>query len=42
VKLVKIEKRKGPRQLTWGIPDSTWIMLERLPSKNALYDLLDR
>jgi hypothetical protein len=23
--LVKIEKIKGPRQLPWGIPDSTWI-----------------
>ena len=25
--LVKIEESKGPRQLPWGIPDSTWIML---------------
>ena len=29
--LVKIEKTKGLRQLPWGIPDSTWIILERLP-----------
>ena len=29
--LVKIEKSKGPRQLPWGIPDSNWIMLERIP-----------
>jgi hypothetical protein len=33
--LVKIEKKmgkkKGLRQLPWGMPDSTWIMLERLP-----------
>jgi hypothetical protein len=33
--LVKIEKHKEPRQLTWGIPNSTWIMLERLPLKNT-------
>ena len=29
--VVKIEKSNGPRQLPWGIPDSTWIMLEGLP-----------
>jgi hypothetical protein len=40
--LVKIEKRKGPRQLPWGKPDSTWIMLERLSLKNTLCVLLDR
>ena len=28
--LVKIEKRKGPKQLLWGIPDSIWIIFERL------------
>ena len=39
---VKIEKVKGPRQLPWGIPDSTWTMLERLPLKNTLCVLLDR
>ena len=38
--LVKIERSKGPRLLPWGIPDSTWIMLERLPLKNTLYVLL--
>ena len=38
--LVKIEKRNGPRQLSWGIPDSTCIMLERLPLKNTLCVLL--
>ena len=26
--LVTIEKSKVPRQLPWGIPDSTWIMFE--------------
>jgi hypothetical protein len=26
--LVKTEKSNRPRQLPWGIPDSTWIMLE--------------
>jgi hypothetical protein len=36
---VKIEKSKGPRQLPWGIPDSTWIMLERLPLKNTVRQL---
>ena len=40
--LVKFEKSKGPRQLPWGIPDSTLIMLERLPLKNTLCVLLDR
>ena len=40
--LVKIEKSKGPRQLPWGIPDSTWIMLERLQFKNTFCVLLDR
>ena len=34
--LVKIEKSKGPRELPWGFPDSTWIMLERLPLKNTI------
>jgi hypothetical protein len=34
--LVKIEKSKGPKELPWGIPDSTWIMLEGLPLKNNL------
>jgi hypothetical protein len=34
--LENIEKHKGPRQLPWGIPDSTWIMLERLPLKKLL------
>ena len=29
--LVKIEKSKGPKQLPWGIPDSNWIIFERLP-----------
>ena len=42
MKLVNIEKSKGPRQLPWGIPDSTWIMLERLPLKNTICVLLDR
>ena len=42
ISLVKIEKSYGPRQLPWGIPDSTWIMLERLPLKNTLCVLLDR
>jgi hypothetical protein len=27
---VNIETSKGPRQLPWRMPDSTWIMLERL------------
>jgi hypothetical protein len=27
---------KGPKQLPWGIPDSTWIMFERIPLKNTL------
>jgi hypothetical protein len=27
--LVKIEKSKGPKQLPWGIPYSTWIMLDK-------------
>ena len=40
--LVKIEKSKGPKQLPWGISDSTWIMLERFPLKNTLYIVLDR
>ena len=40
--LVNTEKMKGPRQLPWGIPDSTWIMLERLQLKNTLCVLLDR
>ena len=40
--LIKIEKSNGPRQLPWGIPDSTWIMLERLPLNNTLCVLLDR
>ena len=40
--LVKFEKCKGPRQLPWGIPDCTWIMLARLPLKNTLGVLLDR
>ena len=41
---VKIEKKsKGPRQLPWGIPDYTWIMLERLQLKNPpLCVMLDR
>jgi hypothetical protein len=34
--LVKIEKSKGPRVLPWGMPDTTWIMLERLPLKTTL------
>jgi hypothetical protein len=40
--LVKIQKSNGPRQLPWGIPDSTWIMLERLPLKNTLCVLFER
>jgi hypothetical protein len=40
--LVKIEKSKGPSQLPWGIPDSTWIILDRLLLKNTLCVLLDR
>ena len=40
--LVKFEKSNGPRQLPWGIPESTWIMLERLPLNNTLCVLLDR
>ena len=39
---VKIEKSKGPKQLPWGIPDSNWIMFERLPLKNTLCALLDK
>jgi hypothetical protein len=35
--IVKIEKSKG----TWGILDSTWIMLENLPLQNTLCVLLD-
>jgi hypothetical protein len=27
--LVKIERSKGPRQLPWGIPDFTLLLLER-------------
>jgi hypothetical protein len=42
VKIVKNEKCKGPRQLPWRIPDSTLILLERLPLKNTLCLLLDR
>ena len=34
--LVKIEKSKWPKQLPWGIPYSTWILLERLPLKITL------
>jgi hypothetical protein len=41
ISLVKIEKSNGPRQLPWGIPNSTWIMLERLPLKFTLCVLLD-
>jgi hypothetical protein len=26
-------KSNGPRQLPWGIPESIWILLERLPIK---------
>ena len=26
----------------WGIPDSNWIIFERLPLKNTLCDLLDK
>ena len=33
---------EGPRQLSWEIPDSTWIMLESLALKNTLCVLLDR
>jgi hypothetical protein len=40
--LVKIEKSKGPKQLPWGIPDSNWIISERLPFKNTLCVLLDK
>ena len=40
--LIKIEKSKGPRWLPWGMPDSTWIMLESLLLKNTLCVLLDR
>ena len=36
---VKIEKSKGPKQLPWGIPDSNWIIFERLPLKNPLNPL---
>jgi hypothetical protein len=36
------ELRKGPRRLPWGIPDSTWTVLERLPLKNTLCVLFDR
>ena len=42
ISLLKIEKSKGPRQLPWGIPDSTWIMSERLQLNNTLCVLLDR
>ena len=38
--LVIILKSNGPRQLPWGIPDSTCIMMERLPLKNSLCVLL--
>jgi hypothetical protein len=40
--LEKIEKGNEPRQLPWGILDSTWIILERLPLKNTFCVLLDR
>ena len=40
--LVKIDKSKGPKQLPWGIPDSKWIIFERLPLKNTLCVLLDK
>jgi hypothetical protein len=37
--LEKIE-RKVPRQLSWGIPDSIWIMLDRLPlKKHPMYSV---
>jgi hypothetical protein len=39
--LVKIEKCKEPKQLLWGIPDSNWIIFERLPLKSTLCFLLD-
>jgi hypothetical protein len=29
-------KSKGPRQLLWGMPDSSYIMLERIPLKNTI------
>jgi hypothetical protein len=37
-----MEKSKGPKQLTWGIPYSNWIIFERLPLKNTLCVLLDK
>ena len=40
--LVKMEKSNGPNQLPWGIPDSIWIIFDRLPLKNTLCVLLDR
>ena len=40
--LVNKLKGKGPKQLPWGIPDSTWIMFERLPLKDTLCVLLDK
>jgi hypothetical protein len=40
--LVNTEECKGPRQLPCGIPDSTWILLERPPLKNTFCVLLDR
>jgi hypothetical protein len=43
ISLVKqMEKNKGPKQLSLGIPDSTWIMFERLPLKNTICVLLDK
>jgi hypothetical protein len=33
---VKMGKSKGPKQLPWGIPDSNWIIFERIPLKNTL------
>ena len=40
--LVKIEKSNVPKQLALGIPDSNWIIFERLPLKNTLCVLLDK
>ena len=34
--LLKIEKSKGPKQLPWGLPDSNWMIFERLPLKKSV------
>ena len=40
--LVKMLKSKRPKQLSWGTPDSNWIIFDRLPLKNTLCVLLDK